>query len=401
MKILFVHRLIDGFGGAHKYFLNLVQRLSDAGWSIDVILNPNREIERELFRITRGAITVHTLDFDNTPHTNLGSEFDKIISAVRPDVIDFEAAAKTLRQMALNSTAFRTTAAYKCFTMHLPIVTDQSALRSWKRHLPWSQAWRSIAERRMFLRLFDSGLSVSQFHAAEIGHLLNTGREFFEVIPNGVEIDQFGPLDHSARSEARCINIIACGGLTKQKRYDLLISAAALLVKTVSGFRIEIAGDGAERRTLELQIAEFNLEDYVYLKGYVEDVPEFLRSGDIYVMCSDSEGLPYAAIEAMATGLPMVVTRAGELPYMVADGRNGFVVDCGSAEQTATALKKLMMSADLRIDFGDSSREIASRNFNAQENWRRVDDVYNSFIDGREIVARRRQPTLRRLLGRS
>ncbi|MBR9910203.1 MAG: glycosyltransferase family 4 protein [Gammaproteobacteria bacterium] len=378
MKILIVHRLIAAFGGAHKYLTGLIDRLAASGWDIHLAINPNPDIGELVQAQANKGVQIHPIDYDRLSSAELGQVMDQLIQDISPDVIDFEAAAKSLRQLALNSALIKTTKAHKLFTMHLPVVTDQSSLRSWKRHIPGSHAWKGIQERKEFLELFDSGLSVSHFHALDIMRLIGLSQEFFTVIPNGVDTDQFSPRSADLANKNLPLKILACGGLTKQKRFDLLVSAAGWLQNQKQEFRIEIAGEGVDRTKLEQQIKAANLETKVTLKGHVTDISTFLRSGDIYVMCSDTEGLPYAALEAMATGLPMVVTRAGEMPFMVRHGLDGYVVECDDAISLAKTLSELLQSSSQRESMGKSSRERTLREFNAATNWKRIDIKYKT-----------------------
>ncbi|NHN36720.1 glycosyltransferase family 4 protein [Pseudomaricurvus alcaniphilus] len=374
MKILIVHRLIAAFGGAHKYLTGLIDRLAASGWDIHLAINPNPDIGELVQAQANKGVQIHPIDYDRLGSAELGQVMDQLIQDISPDVIDFEAAAKSLRQLALNSNRFKDTTAHKLFTMHLPIVTDRSSLRSWKRHIPLSHARTGIHERKAFLKLFDSGLSVSQYHANDINSLVGISQKFFTVIPNGVDIEEFHPPTIRQKDKNSQIKIISCGGLTKQKRFDLLI-LAAIQMKQLN-FQIEIAGEGVERDKLTQQIKQLELSDKVFLKGHIRDIPSFLRTGDIYVVCSDSEGLPYAALEAMATGLPMVVTRVGELPYMIRQGIEGLVVNCNDPQELSLALLELVNSAHKRKTMGDACLVRARQDFNAAINWSRVDDKY-------------------------
>ena len=85
----------------------------------------------------------------------------------------------------------------------------------------------------------------------------------------------------------------------------------------------------------------------------------FYRSLDVFVMTSDSEGLPYSQIEAMAAGLPSVVTSAGDLPVVVRDGLDGYVVPRGEVGPFAERLEMLLSDPERRHRMGASARERA------------------------------------------
>ena len=125
------------------------------------------------------------------------------------------------------------------------------------------------------------------------------GERPIEVIPNGVETGE-SPQPNSSRK--------ILGTLTrfdKHKGNDILIKQFAVLPPETE---LHIAGDGEERETLEELIRQEGLEERVILHGFVENPREFLRSIDVYVSASKGEGLPYAALEALAEGKPCLLS---------------------------------------------------------------------------------------------
>jgi glycosyltransferase involved in cell wall biosynthesis len=115
-------------------------------------------------------------------------------------------------------------------------------------------------------------------------------------------------------------------------------------------FKIVIAGHGAgglHERLLELR-ARLGLEAQVFFLGFRADVAALLRNLDIFVLSSTTEGLSISTIEAMACGLPVVVTRSGGPEEIVRDNDNGLLVDVGSPDQIAAAIERIAGDAALR-----------------------------------------------------
>ena len=84
-------------------------------------------------------------------------------------------------------------------------------------------------------------------------------------------------------------------------------------------------------------------------------------------MCSDHEGFPYAQLEAMASGLPSVVTRTGDLGLMVDHGKNGYVIERGDLDGLVTALSKLVSEPETRRCFGENARLKTMQEYNSSE----------------------------------
>ena len=103
-----------------------------------------------------------------------------------------------------------------------------------------------------------------------------------------------------------------------------------------------LVGDGPERPALEQMIAASGLQELVWLAGDREDIPALLARMDIFVLPSLGEGISNTVLEAMAAALPVVATRVGGNPELVADGESGELVPVGDVHALATALMALL-----------------------------------------------------------
>lgn len=375
MKILIVHRLRSEFGGAHRYLLGLIDLLCSMNWEITLLIDLNPDLRELLGQISQKDVCIKEVNFDSLTAKRAGQALDKVLLDTAPDIVDFEAAAKTLRSAALNSAVLATCSASKVFTMHLPIITDQSDIRGSGRYIPLTSAWQGLTDRRSFIRLFDNGLSVSAHHAATLTKLLRIRTDFFTVIPNSVDTAVYRPA-RSKQDNCSKVRILSCGALTRRKRLDLLISAAAILRRHFKQFKVLIAGEGEDRSLLQRQIEDLSLDGVVTLIGHVKAISKFLQKGDIYVMCSDSEGFPYAVLEAMATGLPCVVSEVGDLPKMVRDSMEGYVIACRDDKAIAASLKQLIDDPNLRRRLGDAARERVVNHYSWTLSWARTQAFY-------------------------
>jgi glycosyltransferase involved in cell wall biosynthesis len=119
------------------------------------------------------------------------------------------------------------------------------------------------------------------------------------------------------------------------------------------------------------------LEQQVIFPGHVAEMAEFHRSIDVFVLPSlDAEGLPVAVLEAMATGLPILTTRAGGASEVVSDGEQGFVVAADDVPALAAALRTLLIDAGLRERMGKSARRRAVEELSVDRFAENVFDLY-------------------------
>jgi glycosyltransferase involved in cell wall biosynthesis len=178
------------------------------------------------------------------------------------------------------------------------------------------------------------------------------------LVPHGVDLDRFRPVDRCSRRELR---VLAVGRLVPKKGFDVLIDAVAALRPDVT---LRIVGDGPEREPLTARIAAHALGDRVTLAGACTHsvLPDEYSAADVVVVPSvvdaggDRDGLPNVVLEAMASGLPVVGTDVGAIGRAVIDRRTGLVAPAGSAPGIAAALSILAADPDLRLRLGRDAR---------------------------------------------
>lgn len=169
-----------------------------------------------------------------------------------------------------------------------------------------------------------------------------------KVIYNGIKTADFQrPHSDALRQQfgwgGDDIIVGSLGNIRTAKGYDMLLRAASLLKSSPTPFRFVIAGQGKPGlydRLLELR-AELGLEEAVQFIGFNDDPPGFLANLDLFLLSSTSEGFSLATIQAMASGVPVIVTRSGGPEEIVTHSENGWMVEAGSPEAIAAALEVL------------------------------------------------------------
>jgi glycosyltransferase involved in cell wall biosynthesis len=136
-----------------------------------------------------------------------------------------------------------------------------------------------------------------------------------------------------------------------------------LVLREVPDAHLVIFGEGDLRAPLEKQVRHLNLGKRVLLPGFREDVLSLIKSADLFVMSSVTEGLGSAVLDAMAMGHAVVGTKAGGIPEAVVHEETGLLVDTGDARALAQAIVRLMKDADLRKRFGDAGRARVEEHF--------------------------------------
>jgi glycosyltransferase involved in cell wall biosynthesis len=151
--------------------------------------------------------------------------------------------------------------------------------------------------------------------------------------------------------------------LRPMKAVDVLVEAFARLRQRVPEAHLAVAGDGPLRSEVEAQVAALGVGDAVHLLGVREDVANVLRSLDVVVMPSDSEGSPIALIEAMVAGRAIVASCVGGMPWILDDGRCGVLVPPRAPEALAHAVTDLLGDPARRDELGARARRRARADF--------------------------------------
>ncbi len=188
-----------------------------------------------------------------------------------------------------------------------------------------------------------------------------------QVIHNGIPYGEF--LEDLPQAKEKVglpedqLIIGMVGRVNPHKGQPFFLEVAERIAKKYSKIHFVMVGDpfsGYEPilEDLKQKIVDNKLEDRVSYLGYRTDVPDLMRAMDIFVLPSIfQDPFPTVVLEAMASALPVVATDSGGSVEMVVDGETGFLIPVGNVELAAEALEKLILSPELRIEFGKAGRK--------------------------------------------
>lgn len=183
------------------------------------------------------------------------------------------------------------------------------------------------------------------------------------VVPSGYLVEVFGRFGIRAESIANTVDltrfkfrtrkplqpvIFSNRNLESLYNVECIVRAFAIIQKQASEARLIVAGDGSERARLESLSKELGIKNVEFI-GQVspEKMPALYDQADIFVNASNIDNMPVSHIEAFASGLAVVTTDAGGIPYIVANERNGLVVGCGDYEAIARSVVALLEDAEM------------------------------------------------------
>jgi glycosyltransferase involved in cell wall biosynthesis len=148
------------------------------------------------------------------------------------------------------------------------------------------------------------------------------------------------------------IRLLSVGRLDPEKGTIYLLQAMSELVaKGKMEIVLNLVGNGAENQSLQYEVKKRRLEKHVHFLGYVSHGPHLLsiyRQSTVFVLPSLTEGWPQTLFEAMASGVPIVATKVGGIPYLIRDGENGLLVSPASPGEISHAVERLVSDSELR-----------------------------------------------------
>jgi glycosyltransferase involved in cell wall biosynthesis len=157
---------------------------------------------------------------------------------------------------------------------------------------------------------------------------------------------------------------------------DCVLQAFALIQKEYPDARLILAGDGSERDRLLGLVQTLGLRQVEYV-GRVppDEMARLYDEADVYLTSPNLDNLPNSIMEAFASGLPVVTTRAGGIPYMVKHEETGLLVDCGDCEALAVAALRLLKEPGLALRLAANAREECLRRYvwrAVRSEWERI-----------------------------
>jgi glycosyltransferase involved in cell wall biosynthesis len=168
--------------------------------------------------------------------------------------------------------------------------------------------------------------------------------------------------------------------MVEMKGQEYLIKAFQQVSGKFPDATLMIAGSGKLERNLHKLVQSLDINDYVIFTGFRDDMQAVYSAFDIYAHTSvegGGETFPYAVLYSLAQELPVVVSKVGDVPVMVVEGINGFVVPDKNPEAIAKKLSILLDNKDIREKMGRASLNHLKRNFTVEKMAEEIEKVYH------------------------
>jgi glycosyltransferase involved in cell wall biosynthesis len=200
-----------------------------------------------------------------------------------------------------------------------------------------------------------------------------------EVLENGVDTARYNRFLLPDTSK-KTVRVGCVANLRPVKNIDGLMRAAKVALAKFPQLVFEVAGDGEQREELERLHAELGLGDRFKLRGSVSDVPAFLRSVDIAVLPSHSEGMSNALLEYMSAGRAVIATDVGANAKLVTDRKHGRIVPKGDEGAIVDALGELLANPLRAASYGAAARTRVETNYSRGAMRARFEEYYAGLV---------------------
>lgn len=205
------------------------------------------------------------------------------------------------------------------------------------------------------------------------------------IVPRGVDTNLFKPRDGEGRLTNALgigqndIVVLYVGRLDLVKGVNYLLQAGQKVLPRWRRTKFIIVGDGSLRREHE-RFAKPLFPNIIFT-GWRDDVPQLMNISDIFVLPSLSEGAANVAMEASASGLPVIASEVGEVPQIVSNGETGILVKPRDVESLVTAIEKLINDPSLAKKMGEAGRKRMVERYSWEIICDKLQKAYQEVID--------------------
>ena len=358
-------------GGGENYILTLAKHMPKVGFDLVCTCCPEGEFEKVLKENDIESFPINLSRKGNFSVARAIAEF------CRNNNIDIVHAHGATGALAARMASLVPGGIRPVTTYHIAI-TNITDIPFWKKKI---------------FALFDRSTSVVDKKILSVSHAVKEKmiREAFfagnriSVLHAGIDVSRFKNCQRGKVRKELClpdqVTVIGVAArLSEEKGIGYLLEAMPHVLKRCPNLYLLIAGDGPIKDKLKNLSVHMGFEQNVIFLGYRNDIPEFMTDLDLLVMPSLTEGFPFSLLEGMAAGLPIVATRVGGVPEIIADGREGILVPPREPDALAKAIIRVLRDKESGKTMGLAARKKVEQEFSVEKMVSETEKVYLSLL---------------------
>jgi glycosyltransferase involved in cell wall biosynthesis len=375
-KVLFVITK-SNWGGAQHYVFELAKFCKMKGATVSVALGGTGEVGAERGELSRKleeiGISIHFLssfsrNISARHDLSAYSELRSVIKEVRPDILHLNSS----KAGGIGALAGRVENVPRIlFTAHgWP---QQESRPTIAKILIWLSSWLTVALSHTVIVVsrFDYDRAPVFFSRHKL-KLIHNGLPQFPLLPKEVARKKLLPTYYAAQHATW---LIMTSELHANKRIDLAIQALAIVLKDFPNTVLVCMHEGEKRKELEELTRKLKISEQVFLVGRIENAREYLYAGDIFLLPSDKEGLPFGLLEAGAASLPVIGTSVGGIPEVIGDDC-GILIPPNNVNALNNAISELLTNSEKATRYGSRLHTEVLKKFSEKEMLRATTNLY-------------------------
>jgi glycosyltransferase involved in cell wall biosynthesis len=371
-KLVFILPRTTEFGGLERHILELLERLREPNLQFLIVCFGQDIISARMDGNQRARVTVQCREEPESL-----ADWFRLIRENRPSIIvfcyswigSFPWLAPVAAQLAGVKKRFS--------IQHLIPSLVPPPIEGWSLV---SIVRRLVGRRTRYLacafvsgRAFNNTICVSDAVRNALVNELRFPPGKTITIRNGVSTSAFFPSNKDGAVVRSRLGIgpdefllVCIARLASAKGVDILLQAVSQVIHQGISCKCIIVGDGPLKEALLEQSYSLGLKDIVFFEGFQKNVVPYLQAGSAFILTSHLEGLPFSVLEAMACGMPCIVTNVGGTAEVVAHQIVGLVIPPASVEAAAEAISYLAAHPEERAEMAGRTRDTVFRAFDIE-----------------------------------
>jgi glycosyltransferase EpsD len=353
MKILFVTTISNT---VNLFLIPHIEFLINQGHQVDVAFNIVQEVSPELIKL---GCEIHNIEFQRSPLKRDNYEAYKKIKKLVLDKEYEVVHTHTPIASFITRLACRNISDIKMlYTAHGFHFFKGAPLNNWLIYYPMEKIAAKYTDALITINEEDYVI------AKKIK--FKKSNSVFKIHGVGIDLSKFSLKDSDTKRNLRNkygykkddFILFYAAELNYNKHQDLLINVVHNLKNQIPNIKLLLAGEGILREEYEEQVNKYGLKDNIEFLGFRKDISNLLNLSDVAVSASRREGLPVNVMEAMASGLPLVVTNCRGNRDLVSNDNNGYVLGINDVQAFTSSIEKLYISQELRSKFSKTSNKL-------------------------------------------
>jgi len=362
-KILFVTRTYE-YGGAEKHLVELIRRLGGSGLELSILC-----LGTDFYRERLSSDLAVDVTVCNKIPKSLW-DWVQLFRSAQPDAVVLVYGWSWGLPWTASLGAWLAGVRRRFSIQHLvtPVNVNRSRIHRATRRLLGPLNWKISAT------LLHTTICVSDALRTYLIKELGFPAKKTKTIHNGISLSEFVPFDSNMgeiRGRLRLrpdeFVLVCVARLSKQKGIDILLQAVARALRNGIRCKCVIVGDGPLKDELLEQARTLELSGHVFFEGFHEDIRPYLQAATVFVLTSRGEGLPLSVLEAMACGLPSIVTNVGGNAEAITHQVHGLVVSPESVDAVTNAISYLATHPQERAQMARMSRAKVCEEFDIEQ----------------------------------